>query len=84
MKDSRKYTFKKGDLIKVKRTTPWQTSEFGWDGPDPAIMGSYGIVLEPHHSVFHQPYGYNTWKVRLTNGKVEIFTTNDLILAAES
>ena len=76
--------FKKGDLIRVKTVTPWQTSEFGWDGPAESDSGKYGLLLNIYHAPFDRVAGYETWYVRLIDGTLGVYAAKDLILAAKS
>jgi len=76
--------FKKGDLIRVKTVTPWQTSELGRDEPVLRDMGKFGLVLDLYHAPFNQAAGYETWKVRLIDGTLGVYASKDLILAAKS
>ena len=47
---------KKGDFVRIAVRDGWETSEFGWDGDDFYRYGKYGIIIEPYHKVFSQPY----------------------------
>jgi hypothetical protein len=76
--------FKKGDFIRIKTITPWQTSEFGWDGPAESDSGKYGLILDLYHSPFDRVIGYETWTIRLIDGTLGVYAANNLLLAAKS
>ena len=75
---------KKGDFVRIAVRDGWETSEFGWDGDDFYRYGKYGIIIEPYHKVFSQPYGYDTWKIRLISGKIAIYPAKELELLARA
>ena len=75
---------KKGDFVRIAVQDGWETSEFGWDGDDFYRYGKYGIVIEPYHKVFNQPYGYDTWKIRLISGQIAIYPARELELLASA
>tara|TARA_Y100001938_G_scaffold91444_1_gene125448 strand:+ start:1759 stop:2013 length:255 start_codon:yes stop_codon:yes gene_type:complete len=84
MKDLPQYTFKKGDLVRVSPSSPWQTAEFEWDSCDIPPKGQLGIVLGVCNASFSTAFGYNTWTVRLSDGTLGIYPEKELLLLANS
>ena len=76
------HKLKKGDLVRVIEEDGWETCEYGWYSQDFYKDGRYGVVLEPKNLVFSSPYGYNTWKIRLSNGVIAVYPAKDLEILA--
>ena len=75
---------KKGSLVKVKRISYWESPQFEWDAPHDEPK-EWAIVLYPLHGHdFRTSPGYETWKIRFTDGTTGVYSTKDMKLVENS
>jgi hypothetical protein len=78
-----KNIIKKGALVKIKRISFWETGEYEWDEPKDDIY-DLGIALYPLHGHdFRTSRGYETWKIRFSDGTTGVYHSKEIRVVAE-